>query len=743
MARLWHCQDGACHLNKSQPYALHNKLTSTMQAHAALLRRHPKSTAAVSRVLAASSGSILSKSSSPLLSDRHHVHYLKRSRPFQCYSYSSSSLPSWTCSSLVTKTCSVNNNISSQPISSRSHCYSTLPLSSSSVYNALSSASSNNTPPTPAPTTTLQKRTKVFVSKHNQTLNLTPHQITDYLTTQLPHLDNHSSSSDFRITSSHVIIRECPFCTKPTNNKADNLYKLYIALGGGAYFCHRCGVNGSWYDLKAALGGFRVEGANANSGGNNGGGIHYHHGQNGHHNNNQYGSNAQYSNPYGNNTQHQQKPKPLPMPHPKLNSLHSTSLFSPQNIDAMEYLTKERGLTKAVLRKYGVGCAVYKFPSNRPMKGHNGDGEKKRMEYVSSTCVTFPWLMRQSEVVEQEELRGAEYVWKRNENNGNNDSSGEDSEDGGGTEEQNEKEKQRQRELELESKRRMEAAAAALEEERKKKKTKSRSEMTALERYYAKKERRSRNSNKTNADVNSYEDADENNDNDGMDQFQFTPIPPPQQQPLQALQQLTPDEIESLHGPYTTRRIKVRSIHQKSWQRLDPPGGGMGLFGWHTIPHDATEIIVTEGEFDAMAVYQATGRPTVSLPNGCRSLPMEVLVLLEKFDTVYLWMDNDGPGREGAEMFARKLGVERCLLVQPSGKRGWNGGNNSREYEDEIEEDVVSSLNVDNGPPPPPKDANEALLQGWDINELLNEASELPHERILKFSDLRDQVRSE
>ena len=40
----------------------------------------------------------------------------------------------------------------------------------------------------------------------------------------------------------------------------------------------------------------------------------------------------------------------------------------------------------------------------------------------------------------------------------------------------------------------------------------------------------------------------------------------------------------------------------------------------------------------------------------------------------------------------------------------------------------------------PPKDANEALLTGWDLNELLEEASELPHERILKFSDVRDQV---
>ena len=170
------------------------------------------------------------------------------------------------------------------------------------------------------------------------------------------------------------------------------------------------------------------------------------------------------------------------------------------------------------------------------------------------------------------------------------------------------------------------------------------------------------------------------------------------------------------------------------------------MFGWHTIPHDANEIIITEGEFDAMAVYQATGRHAVSLPNGCRSLPMEVLVLLERFDTIYLWMDNDGPGREGAEMFARKLGVERCLLVQPSGKRGWKGCSSNKTMDggenanEESVDEAILSYDANESRPPPPKDANEALLQGWDINELLSEATELPHERILKFSDLREQV---
>merc|ERR1719203_2057462 len=101
-------------------------------------------------------------------------------------------------------------------------------------------------------------------------------------------------------------------------------------------------------------------------------------------------------------------------------------------------------------------------------------------------------------------------------------------------------------------------------------------------------------------------------------------------------------------------------------------------------------------------------------------------------------------------MFARKLGVERCLVVRPSGKRGCprrsqeNRGEEGAVSETTHHENETSSkptrLSEPTKPPEPPKDANEALLKGWDLNELPEEASELPHERILKFSDLRDQV---
>lgn len=36
--------------------------------------------------------------------------------------------------------------------------------------------------------------------------------------------------------------------------------------------------------------------------------------------------------------------------------------------------------------------------------------------------------------------------------------------------------------------------------------------------------------------------------------------------------------------------------------------------------------------------------PAISLPNGCNSLPVELIPLLERFTKIYLWLDNDKSG---------------------------------------------------------------------------------------------------
>ena len=42
---------------------------------------------------------------------------------------------------------------------------------------------------------------------------------------------------------------------------------------------------------------------------------------------------------------------------------------------------------------------------------------------------------------------------------------------------------------------------------------------------------------------------------------------------------------------------------------------------------------------------------------------------IERFDKIYLWMDHDIPGQEGAEKFAGKLGPERCMIVRQASPR--------------------------------------------------------------------------
>ena len=73
-------------------------------------------------------------------------------------------------------------------------------------------------------------------------------------------------------------------------------------------------------------------------------------------------------------------------------------------------------------------------------------------------------------------------------------------------------------------------------------------------------------------------------------------------------------EMEKLRGvnvesgdDYVTNRIKVRSISEKAHMRMDPAGGGTGFFGWHTVKNPEETLVITEGEYDAMTVWQETG----------------------------------------------------------------------------------------------------------------------------------------
>lgn len=122
-------------------------------------------------------------------------------------------------------------------------------------------------------------------------------------------------------------------------------------------------------------------------------------------------------------------------------------------------------------------------------------------------------------------------------------------------------------------------------------------------------------------------------------------------------------------------------------------------------------ICITEGEFDAMAVHQKLNIPTVSLPNGTNHLPVSLLPFFERFEIIYIWLDADEPGRAAAQKFARKLGPNRCLLID--GRRLDENG---------------------------PKDANEALKNDTCFKTLFSQAKTVNDQNVLRVSDIKEQI---
>lgn len=84
------------------------------------------------------------------------------------------------------------------------------------------------------------------------------------------------------------------------------------------------------------------------------------------------------------------------------------------------------------------------------------------------------------------------------------------------------------------------------------------------------------------------------------------------------------------------------------------------LFGQTAFPAgSARALTITEGEIDAMSVFQMMGSryPVVSISNGAHSVRKmlenpEVYKYLDSFDELYVCMDSDEHGKKAAEVFA-------------------------------------------------------------------------------------------
>ena len=93
------------------------------------------------------------------------------------------------------------------------------------------------------------------------------------------------------------------------------------------------------------------------------------------------------------------------------------------------------------------------------------------------------------------------------------------------------------------------------------------------------------------------------------------------------------------------------------------------LFGWQAIPPNAREVVIVEGELDAVAMH-AMGKPALSVPFGGGTGDKQAKWIaaefdrLAAFDRIYLALDTDGPGREATAEIVKRLGRERCYVVE-------------------------------------------------------------------------------
>ncbi|XP_064177018.1 twinkle protein, mitochondrial [Anguilla rostrata] len=143
---------------------------------------------------------------------------------------------------------------------------------------------------------------------------------------------------------------------------------------------------------------------------------------------------------------------------------------------------------------------------------------------------------------------------------------------------------------------------------------------------------------------------------------------------------------------------------------LPKPSAYHNLFGLPLVGRKDSEVVLTGRELDALAVSQATGLPSLTLPRGVSCLPPVLLPYLEQFKRVTLWLGGDINSWEASKIFSRKLGLKRCSLVRPG----------------ELQ--------------PCP---SEALERGRSLSRILKASIPAAHKSIVSFRQLRDDVYGE
>lgn len=121
------------------------------------------------------------------------------------------------------------------------------------------------------------------------------------------------------------------------------------------------------------------------------------------------------------------------------------------------------------------------------------------------------------------------------------------------------------------------------------------------------------------------------------------------------------------------KRIAIKRTETGKKFVTQEAGCAPSLFGWHTLKPDTREVIITEGEIDAMTWY-SIGFPALSIPDGAEGSTWvdKEWENLQQFDRIWLNWDNDAAGQKVVKEFARRLGYARCFILTLPGYKDAN-----------------------------------------------------------------------
>jgi twinkle protein len=140
----------------------------------------------------------------------------------------------------------------------------------------------------------------------------------------------------------------------------------------------------------------------------------------------------------------------------------------------------------------------------------------------------------------------------------------------------------------------------------------------------------------------------------------------------------------------------------------------ISLFGCHLQPTDTKKLVITDNEFDALAVHQASGLPVVCpLPAGS-CLSDHHMRYIDQFDSVVLWTGRNSVNRRLPLQLGTQFLPGKCCFVSP------------------------------------PKDSPlmrcsplDAINNEIDVKQLIREAQPLCNEKIMSFRELSNNLHDE